>query len=325
MNTSNPLDAVEQLVQRQLDPLAGPGATLWDSDGIAEAWDESEPLLRATQPPWVQLHTWEPHRVASEIRGAIPGVRLVVGVGVDGVARRVALGQWSERRGVLALGELAAKASDIGAEAITWNAEAGWKRPPSSDEARRLAEVIRTTLAEVAARHPHLRQWHTSYDHPTYHSAYPWRAWLGVGSPIEASFPQVYAAPGGGLSAHRGALPRREAAALASWDRAIRAGWITADDPSTPVREGVRWAPYYQMHHVDAVDTVRSALGRDQVALWALSSRSDDAGREAFRVLCAAWRAGLWNVRALQAAVGVEADGSYGPRTHAAAVAWAAR
>ena len=51
----------------------------------------------------------------------------------------------------------------------------------------------------------------------------------------------------------------------------------------------------------------------------------DAAGVEALRVLVAAARTGLWGVRALQEALGVAVDGAYGPKTHAAAVAWAAR
>jgi len=181
-------------------------------------------------------------------------------------------------------------------------------------------EVIRAALGEVQSRWPALAQWHTSYDHPTYHSTYPWRAWLGEGSPVEVSLPQVYAAPAGGLMAHRGALPRREAAALASWAVAIRKGWIAPDDPSTPVREGVAWRPYYQLHHVTALDTIASALAHPLACFWALRSRSDDEGRLALRVLCGLWRRGLWNVRAVQRAAGVRDDGVYGPVTHAAAL-----
>ncbi len=67
------------------------------------------------------------------------------------------------------------------------------------------------------------------------------------------------------------------------------------------------------------------AIDQPGVCLWALPTRSDAAGVEALRVLVAAARAGLWGVRALQGALGVETDGAYGSKTHAAAVAWASR
>ena len=325
-----PLDGAADTVAAHLalapaDPLRGPIVTLWDSDGVLPAWHEASGDLIRWQPPVVQLHTWEPGRVDDLILTAIPRAHLVLGCGVDGVARRVALGEWPVDRGRRQLVALARRAVEVGARAICWNAEASWKRPPGSEEARRLAAVIADTLASVASLYPQLRQWHTSYDHPHYHSTYPWRAWLGAGSPIEVSLPQVYAAPGGGMMAHRGALEAREARALSSWDTAIRRGWITPDDPTTPLREGVVWRPYYQLHHVTAVDTVASALAQPVVSLWAMRSRSDAAGREAAEVLCAVWRAGLWgDVRALQRAVGVADDGDYGPITHAAVLRWAA-
>lgn len=293
-----------------------------------QALARGEGLLTGTQPRAVELHTWRPDQYAPTVRRLVPGVELSVGVGVDDEARDVALGRQSVAAAVreLVTGPVQ-RAIDVGATSITWNAEAAWKRPPSSTEAGRLHALIRALLGETAARHPSLVQEHTAYDHPTYHSAYPWRAWLGAGSPVTASYAQVYAAPGGDLCAHRGALPAREARALASWASAVRAGWIRPDAPEETPDDAVDvdWHPYYQLHHVLAVDTVASALAHDRVALWAIPTRDDDAGHEALAVLCALDRADLWDVRALQAAVGVAVDGRYGPETHAATVRWAAR
>ncbi len=300
---------------------AGPIPTVWHSDGIRAGWTLAEDLVTESQPPAVQLHTWEPDRVAHLVRTAVPGVVLVVGVGIDGVARHVAKGDWSHEKGVRTLVALAQRAHDSGAAAITWNAEAAWKTPPASAQRARIDQLVRETLARAEDAWPDLAQWHTAYDHPTYHSTYPWDAWLGQGSPIKRSLPQVYAAPDGGLQAHRGALQARESAALASWATAIRAGWIGTDDPSTAALDGVRWSPYYQLHHVTAVDTVRSALAHDLCALWALPTRADAAGRQALQTLCSIWRDGLWgDVRALQRRVGVADDGVYGPATHDATV-----
>jgi hypothetical protein len=124
--------------------------------------------------------------------------------------------------------------------------------------------------------------------------------------------------PDRGLQAHRGALPAREARALASWASAIRAGWIAPDDDNTPLREGVAWRPYYQLHHVPAVDTIRSALRHEGAMLWALRSRSDVEGQRAAQALCVLDRLGYWRengVEAFQLDHGLVADNIAGPKT----------
>lgn len=302
-------------------PLAGPVPTLWDSDGPEAAWVEAEELLARAAPPAVQLHTWRPELVAGRVRAALPGVELVCGFGVDSVARNVALGRWTVRQGVRQFVALAVRATDCRARAVCWNAEGGWKRPPSSDEAARLEAVVAEGLATVARDLPTLRQWHTSYDHPSYHSAYNWRAWLGAESPVEESFFQVYAAPGGQAMAHRGALPRREARALASFGAAVRAGWFSADDPATALREGVQWGAYYQLHHVTTADTVAAAVEKPRVCLWAVRSRTDEDGRRALLALCELYRRGFWGpgmLQRFQASAGLAPDNVCGPLTLAA-------
>lgn len=301
----------------------GPCPTLWGSKGIVSAWRDARDLLVRAQPPAVQLHTWEPGRVASEVRRDIPGVRIVVGVGIDGIARDVATGKLSVERGAAQMAMLARRASDVGAEAIVWNAEAGWKRSPTHPERARIVSLVREGLAAVALAVPRLAQWHTAYDHPSYHSTYPWEAWLGPGSPVLASLPQVYAAPGDDTMAHRGALPAREARALASWAAAVRAGWVRPDAPEGSVGDltDVDWHPYYQAHHVPARDTIAAAVGRHTVCLWAYPTRADEDGRRALLALCELRRRGHWTrdgVRTFQREAGLVADGVAGPRTLAA-------
>jgi len=299
--------------------IRGPILTFWGGDGAEAEVRASEALLRAARPRAVQLHTWTPGPATDRVR-AIVGhdVAIVAGFGVDGIARDVARGAHPVTRGVGTFVDLASRAAGLGAAAVVWNAEASWKRPPTGAEAARLGDLIRAALAEVAVRFPGLEQHHTAYDHPSFHSTYPWRPWLGEGSPVLASWPQVYAAPGGDLRAHRGALAAREARALSSWAAAIRAGWITPDDPSTPLREGVAWRPYYQLHHVPAVDTIRSALRHEGAMLWALRSRSDVEGQRAAQALCVLDRLGYWRengVEAFQLDHGLVADNIAGPKT----------
>ena len=301
--------------------------TLYSGDlPVSEAIARARGLLTGAQPRAVELHTWRPDLYAPEVRKIIPDVELSVGIGVDSEARDVAQGRQSVAAAVAELLRVVVRADAIGATSVTWNAEAAWKKPPNSTEALRVHQLVRALLGEVQTRYPHLRQEHTAYDHPTHHSAYPWPSWLGAGSPVLASYAQVYAAPGGGLKAHRGALEAREARALASWSAAVRAGWIRPDAPEGTAGDldDVDWHPYYQLHHVPAVDTAASALEHGRCALWAAPTRMDADGREAASVLAAIDRADLWDVRALQAAVGVEVDGRYGPVTHGAVVRWAA-
>lgn len=298
--------------------LNGVIPTLWHPDGIDAAWSSARPLLERARPRTVQLHSWSPANVADSIRRTLPGAELVCGYGIDGIARDVAKGSLSVADGVRVFLRLAARAHVVGASAVKWNAEAAWKRPPNSAERERLSELVRAALAEVAAKYPALQQLHTAYDHPSFHSTYNWRDWLGPHSPIVASYPQVYAAPEGGLMAARGALPAREARALASWGAAVRAGWIVEDDPTTPVREGVQWRPYYQLHHVLARDTIASALQHESCALWAAPARADRDGRAAFVALCELDRRGYWRpdgLVAFQRDNGLVADGIAGPKT----------
>ena len=304
------------------DLTLGPVPTLWSSDGISEAYDASLDLLTRARPLAVQVHTWEPETVALRLRTLLPSAALIVGCGMDGVAKRVAKGEWNVARGVKTFVTLAQRALDAGAIAIVWNAEGGWKREPSSAEASRLRELIREALAAVAARAPALQQWHTAYDHPSFHSSYPWRAWLGPDSPVRVSLPQVYAAGSspGEMLPHRGALPARQARALASWGDAVRRGWIRSDAPDgTPEDEhDLDWRPYYQLHHVHAADTTAAILAQPLACLWALHTRADAHGRAALLASCELWRRGFRGTDAVaryQSSVGLQPDGVIGPAT----------
>jgi hypothetical protein len=292
-----------------MSSLCGPIPTLWHPDGPNAAWTIGRELIVRARPHFVQIHSWTIWLVADKIRRELRDVELVCGFGVDSIARDVAKGRLSVADGVKVFLRLAQQAHDVGARALMHNAEASWKRPPNSDEKRRLSELVRNALSEIAARYPRLEQLHTAYDHPSYHKSYNWLDWLGAHSPIVASYCQVYAAPGDGLMAHRGALPAREARSLRSWEAAVRAGWI---------REGVVWRPYYQLHHVPASDTVSSALQHESVALWAVPARADRDGRLAFLALCELERRGYWfpdGLIAFQRDNGLKTDNLLGPKT----------
>lgn len=298
--------------------VQGPIPTLWDYDGADDAYRVGAGLLKRMRPPMVKVHAWPSRKTietCAAIRRDIPGTRVMIAVGVDGVAKRVAQKTQSVSSAVDELVGLADKAvRDCGAEAFEYNAEAAWKRPPNSEEYMRLQLLISTTLQRTAALHPNLPLGHTAYDHPTYHSTYPWKLWIGEDSPIGYSAPQVYAAPGGDVRAKTGdALDHRETRALESWSTAIRKGWIREDAPdgSAADMRDIDWIPYYQAHHVQAGDTISSALLHDRAFFWAVPTRMDANGEKALLALSILWRDGYWSpngVERFQREHGLKAD-----------------
>jgi hypothetical protein len=316
--------------------IIGPIPTLWDGNGAAAALHGADDLLAETHPTHVQIHTWKPDdSVVNKVRLLTGNASLILGVGIDGVAREVVSGRRTVKWGVDTLVSLAKRAHGIGAIAICWNAESSWKTPPNTEQRKLLGELIKTALAQVVLLFPDLEQWHTSFDHPTYFPDYPWSFWIGSDSPVIVSMPQVYAAPLGDVMAHRGALERREATSLASYKVAIEKNWIDKDIPDgQPGDEtDVDFRPYLQLHSVPTVDTVAVAVQSPFVGGWAIHANADRAGRNALRAMCALQREGFWlpgievyrgmqvasAVRAFQRKIGVDPDGDFGPKTAAAA------
>lgn len=165
-----------------------------------------------------------------------------------------------------------------------------------------------------------LAQGCTSYDCPSWH-VIPWREVCGPSSPVSVHSPQRYVSGGTGPMQGLGALRARHDRSAAQLRALVARGDCRAD-----LADGAGLLPYLQIHGVQAAATVAYAMTQRGVCLWAAGSRSDAAGEEAVTVLAAIARAGLWgDVKALQGAAGVADDGAYGPLTHAAVVAWAAR
>jgi len=351
------LDAVESRVQTALRASAPPrpitarhALTIWSADGLPSSVANALPLLREARPAVVQLHAGpqglrdHARAAARDVRAALPGVVLQVGVAWDGwvddATSDSAVARLIERVYLPA----ATVAAGIGAELFVINSEAAGKLHPAS--ARRLACAA---IDRIRAECPGLAIGHTAYDHPHYHpeerngggridaddEGYPWSAYLGgeraravgvqlpASGPVDLELPQRYAAPPKPKDkpqpiAGIGALPARIKASQASFARAVALGWI---DPAIPVRA------YVQAHHVRAEDT--AAVGaREPLALWAAPTRIDHEGRRALRVLCAAERGELRDVADpvvaawAQGRVGAKGDGQWGKGSTASAVTW---
>lgn len=278
--------------------LEGPIPTVYD--GYLKAEEALWPL----RPQAVKLHSW-PSSKAADAVGRIKNHLHAIpmsGLGVDGIARDVAQGRKTVSQGVEEFRRIVRECAEMGSEAVEFNAEADWKRPPNSEEAGKIHDLVTNALKAVAADYPNLPFGHTAYDHPTYHSTYPWKSWLGPGSPIAYSAPQVYAAPEGGLMARAKDLSKREARALNSWSIAIRKGWLREDAEEGTAGDllDLDWYPYYQLHHVPATATILSAIEHKKAFLWAFPTRTDEQGLLAAGVLLTLWRKGYWGVNAIR-------------------------
>lgn len=297
--------------------------TLWDSNGPRQALagHGTRELLMRAQPDVVQIHAGptglaqDAPYVATAVRQVCPRARVWLGVGCDGWLRGWHRGAVARNVVVEKLAGCADLAVVIGAEAVVWNAESEWKIHPDAS-----GDLARELILAVRDRHPLLAQGHTANDHPTFHSDYPWRAWLGPGSPITFALPQVYAAPDGGVQAHRGALERREVTALSSWATAVKHQWARPDvEPD--IDDDLDWYPYLQLHQVPTIDTVTVAMERPVAAFWAAPSRMDDAGRLAVLACCELRRRGYIGrgaVSVFQSEMHLVVDGKCGPLTLAA-------
>ena len=291
---------------------------IYSSGSTARAWATSRASCDGASA--VMLHDAPRADLAATAREVLStGSALWYGVGIDGWARDLRSGVRSRAQVSARAVQLARIARDHGAELVMWNGEAAWKlgSDPADDRVRgALSEALAAVHAQVG-----LPQGWTSFDHPLWHRI-AWREALGPDSPVVVHSRQVYASLGEG----QGTASPADLKARAVRSSAQLSALVARGDVRPDLADGGAGSlPYLQLHGVSAVATVGYALTQPGVALWALPTRSDAAGVEALRVLVACARAGLWGVRALQGALSVPADGAYGPKTHAAAVTWAAR
>lgn len=294
----------------------GVALTMWHPSGLHKALDPAtRVLLSSAGVDAVMLHGAPSHFldpsagaqhldvVVRALRDLIPGVRLLVGVGCNGVAKRFLSAAWTETEAVERLAQVARVGQRIGAEALVLDPEATWKQPMRSERGgrvRALAHSIMSALRECA---PTLALGHTAYDHPTLHGTYPWAAWCGEGG-CDFAMPQVYAAPKKGMG-DRHALDRRVESHRASWEVATRLGLIR---PGLPVH------PYFQAHDVPAAQTIRHVIAAEFCALWSAPVRIDEDGFLALRAACELRRRGQ-TVEAFQRENGLVDDGICGEKT----------
>jgi hypothetical protein len=198
-------------------------------------WRETLDVIRTVRPSAVMLHS-DPDslyrhaaKIADQLRrelmdGPVPEVWLGVAgdVGHKSAKARLAAGEPESkvRADLLALRMRAVSAAKrCGAARYMQDPEAAWKLGTPGFDAQAASEFVGAAKAELGP----LPLLVTSYDCPTLHSTFPWRAW----DACDAWAPQIYAAPMSGepdpaatTGENRLALHHKH------WARAEKLGWL---------------------------------------------------------------------------------------------------
>jgi hypothetical protein len=291
--------------------------TLWTGEGATKAFEDhaARALLDLARPQIIRLHTG-PTALASDgakltekVRAAYPDAEVWWALAGD------AHGPDPTRVWVRAA--QAAVAAGVGV--LELNCEQAWKTRPRG--------TARRAVDATHAAAPSLALGHTAYDGPLSvvtsapgakpvrrwggHSVYPWQEFLGAGSPVAFSSPQVYWASAGGETKARGAGAERLRNHRASWAAAVRAGKIRAD---LPVHG------YLQSYGCRTDELVAVGEAFAVTSWWATPTRLRPEGVAAIHALAELHRRGQ-SVAAFQRAAGLVADGLCGPKTLAALLA----
>lgn len=262
--------------------------TVWD-----RAHDDRDvrAVLDDVRPQIIQLHV-DPivlatrgKRASDRLRSWYPGVEIWWGVPGDSHGPDPSAAWLRAYRA----------ACDAGVTMLVLDPESAWK---TRGKAREIAKRCMLTLAN--AKHTGTALGLTSFDTVSAvpykdaagkqrywggHSAFPWREFLGPGSPIDAHFPQVYAAAS--TTVGRGALQTRNRRSRLSLDTAIVKGTIRAP------AQGLAWHVYLQSHHTPTDDLVDVARTYAYACFWATPTRLDAAGKAAMETLARAYDAGV--------------------------------
>lgn len=320
-----------------MSPPVAPGlaATLYDdSADLRAAWAGAKALLTEARVPIVQLHATPSKSLApvvAEIRAALPGGRIWVGVPGNTYVRD---------DGPARIAKVTRAARELGAECMVLNCERpsapgnpGWV-PTVALSAAELDARMRRVLAAIAPELGDMVLGFTSHDMPQWHPI-PWRAALGAESPVRLHLPQQYAAPPRSSSepslppatGWRGAKNRAEASDT-EWRKLARAGIVRAD----LAPGGAGFATYGQAHDIATAGVMLIADRTDVSALWALDGRTgladrakrpkcDAAGAKAIRTLQRIRREvgeGAGSIARWQAKHGLDPDGVWGAKSEAA-------
>lgn len=279
--------------------ISGCVPILWSSTSLQHALEASLPLLERARPRTVAIHPTSTRRL--DVAATMRVVDELHRTGIEHVAIEIGADYYAVAPALQRkrLAPLLALLAQSGVRDLVINAEAAWKQPGAERYVQPLIEGLPHEINLVLS----------SYDQPTRHSAFPWRAFLRAEREIEF-VPQCYTARASAVSDRR-ELAARMRSSIASIDTAIRRGWIDRQ-PDTIGLQAYKHA---------ARALIERAITRRAALLWAAPSRIDSEGVLTITALCELERRGHWGPTALrdyQRAEGLTPDGLWGPRTRAA-------
>lgn len=296
--------------------IPGIFVTLWSGGkgGMLKATKAELAWLARVQPDGIIVHSdaegllRDAPKAVETLRAALPHVRIVVGLGCDGAYRRACknAAQWQAE--INAIASVVGLANELQASALSLDPEAAYKEPGSRD-----AAFARDVLERVASLKITSDLWITSYDQPTLHSTYEWRAWLNGECAVQAYLPQCYPA-GPGYKVTRRMLGARIAQSRSAIATARAKQWIAADV------EALDTYVYLQAWGHDADAIAHHATMHDVVAMWAADGGGktiDDDGRKGIEAALRLRKhgTGTTGIMSAQAALSITADGIVGPAT----------
>ena len=299
----------------------------WSGKGLRHAWAGSRDVLARVQAPIVILHA-APSSITSEhfdgviadVRARLPNARVWLGVGGDGWADEYRAGKATAEQVIAPLVACARVAHRHRVEAIIWDYEAAWKHDKGDVRSRAELEGLAVlVVAACALAAPDAIHGCTTYDHPSLHGRFVWRA-IFVGTAISVYWWQGYAAD---ETPTRGELPARLRRALASQAAGERAGMLPPDVTGPDVAGDVDRLPVVQLHQLHAGDLVTVLAETELVGAWAMpliehGGRADATGvlaLEAALYLRREVGAGPGAVARFQARAGLTPDGIVGKLT----------
>jgi hypothetical protein len=300
--------------------------TLWSGSGLRAAWAKGRAHLEMVRPHVVQLHgapsllKEQAPAIADQVRAALPGVRIWLGVAGDAGHTDVRAGKLSvdelHRRRVAVAETLRA----CGADRPLLNCEENWKRgirPPQGgfDDA-----AATRWVRDLQAALPGVPIEHSAYAAVAGHTAYAWGGFLGPGLCARSWWQlyEIHSVKGAiaALDRHRKSVAAERLHGLIG-PQCVAAPYLQAHHGTKRDRESGAMVPYGT--HPLAASVMADAF--NDVTFWAAGERMDDDGAALARALVEIERRGFTGagrIARFQASAGLNPDSQIGPKTRAA-------
>ena len=304
----------------------------WSERGVLAAARDGLDELRAANATAVALHGGTADLLAN-LRPAVKvvrdglgeGVRVWVGLGIDGTIASYRAGKLTAEQVVTRYAAVAALAEALGVEVLVLNGEGKWALAKNdartSVDMQALADALGRAVSKAA---PSVVLALSSFGRLGMHADI--RALIEGLTPHCSIFTgQSYAARKG--DPQPGVLPAILEADERSQLATIRQRWMRGDVPGEDdPHDDLDRMPSVQSHKTVPLDLARALCRFPMVLVWSVPTiaeggRTDAKGLEALRVAAAIRRYQWPYVETFQRANGLKADGVLGPKTYAQALA----